>query len=205
MVAATRPATERRRRRRGRDRVATEPMTTMKEVRLAYGRDGLVARVPDDAVVVTATELPGLPDEAGAVLDVAARAGGGAAARRRRRPRRGRARAAAGRGGRGPRWRWSSPTSPGPCPTARCCPRCWPSSSGSVPAPSGSTLLCATGTHRAATPEEMVELVGPDVVARYRIHQHQAEAGGRARRGGRRSTARPSGSTAATSRPTSAS
>src|ERR1700723_51252 len=41
----------------------------MKQVRLAYGRDGIVATVPDDAVVVTATELPGLPDEAAAVLE----------------------------------------------------------------------------------------------------------------------------------------
>ena len=41
----------------------------MTDVRLAYGRDGIVARVPDDAVVVTATDLPGLADEADAVVD----------------------------------------------------------------------------------------------------------------------------------------
>src|SRR6202035_1527857 len=36
---------------------------------LAYGRHGLVARLPDDAVVVAPTDLPGLADESGAVVD----------------------------------------------------------------------------------------------------------------------------------------
>ena len=34
------------------------------------------------------------------------------------------------------------------------------------------TLLCATGTHRQATPAEMEELVGPDIVARFRLVDH---------------------------------
>jgi nickel-dependent lactate racemase len=38
-------------------------------------------------------------------------------------------------------------------------------------------LLCATGTHRSARPEEMAALVGPDVMARYRVHQHVADDG----------------------------
>ena len=36
------------------------------------------------------------------------------------------------------------------------------------------TLLCATGTHRQATSEEMAELVGPAVVGRYAIVDHDA-------------------------------
>jgi nickel-dependent lactate racemase len=36
-------------------------------------------------------------------------------------------------------------------------------------------LLCATGTHRRATAAEMRDLVGPDVVARYRIVDHDAD------------------------------
>ena len=36
-------------------------------VTLAYGHDGLRARVPDDAVVVTPTNLPPLADEAAAI------------------------------------------------------------------------------------------------------------------------------------------
>ena len=38
-------------------------------------------------------------------------------------------------------------------------------------------LVCATGTHRQATPEEMAALVGADIVARYRIHDHRADDG----------------------------
>jgi nickel-dependent lactate racemase len=38
-------------------------------------------------------------------------------------------------------------------------------------------LLCATGTHRQATPAEMAALVGPDIVRRYRIHDHDADDG----------------------------
>ena len=34
------------------------------------------------------------------------------------------------------------------------------------------TLLCATGTHRQASESEMEELVGPDIVARYAIVDH---------------------------------
>ncbi len=36
------------------------------------------------------------------------------------------------------------------------------------------TLLCATGTHRQATGAEMEELVGAEIVARYRIVDHDA-------------------------------
>jgi nickel-dependent lactate racemase len=43
--------------------------------------------------------------------------------------------------------------------------------------PASVDLLCATGTHRQATPEEMAELVGPDIVRRYRIFDHRADDG----------------------------
>ena len=42
---------------------------------------------------------------------------------------------------------------------------------GGVPAT--PTLLCATGTHRRATAAEMTELVGPDIVARFAIDDHE--------------------------------
>ena len=38
-----------------------------------------------------------------------------------------------------------------------------------------SRLLCATGTHRQATPHEMEELVGPEIVARYTIVDHDSD------------------------------
>jgi len=37
------------------------------------------------------------------------------------------------------------------------------------------TILIATGMHRPSTPDERVELVGPDIVERYRIVDHRAE------------------------------
>ena len=40
------------------------------------------------------------------------------------------------------------------------------------------TLLCATGTHRQATAAEMEELVGPGIVARYAIVDHDATGAG---------------------------
>ncbi len=38
------------------------------------------------------------------------------------------------------------------------------------------TILIATGMHRPSTPEERLELVGPEIVERYRIVDHKAEA-----------------------------
>jgi lactate racemase len=37
-------------------------------------------------------------------------------------------------------------------------------------------LLCATGTHRQATPAEMRELVGPEIMERYAIVDHDADS-----------------------------
>jgi nickel-dependent lactate racemase len=45
------------------------------------------------------------------------------------------------------------------------------------------TLLCATGTHRQATPAEMAELIGPDVLARYTVVDHDAHDGDHVRVG----------------------
>jgi nickel-dependent lactate racemase len=38
-------------------------------------------------------------------------------------------------------------------------------------------LLCATGTHRQATPAEMAALIGDDLLARYRVRDHRADDG----------------------------
>jgi len=43
--------------------------------------------------------------------------------------------------------------------------------------PERVVLLCATGTHRQATPAEMAALVGADIVSRYRIHDHDSDDG----------------------------
>src|SRR5580700_1649441 len=153
----------------------------MKEVRLAYGREGIVARVPDDAAVVTATELPGLPDEAGAVLG-ALRApveGPGLAelvgAAARTVARRGGGARPEGAGG-VPRVAVVFPDLTRPMPNRTVLPPLLAELERLGVGPAHVELLCATGTHRSATPEEMVELVGGDIAARYTVHQHRADA-----------------------------
>ena len=66
------------------------------------------------------------------------------------------------------------------------------------------SLLCATGTHRQATPAEMEELVGPGIVARYRIVDHDADQR-RTRAASARWTGPRSCCSASTWRPTCAS
>ena len=144
----------------------------MKQVRLAYGRDGIVATVPDDAVVVTATERPGLPDEAAAVLEsLRAPVQGPPLSRLVSDAARAVARHG---GGRSPRVAVVFPDITRPMPNRTVLPPLLAELEHSGIAPDHVDLLCATGTHRAATAEEMVELVGPDIVSRYAVHQHQA-------------------------------
>ena len=136
----------------------------MKEVRLAYGRRGIVASVPDDAVVVTATELPGLANEAGAVLEALgapvegpplAELLGGAARRTR--------------------VAVVFPDLTRPMPNRTVLPPLLAELERLGVGPDHVELLCATGTHRQATPDEMVELVGPEITSRYAVHQHRAD------------------------------
>jgi nickel-dependent lactate racemase len=141
----------------------------MKEVRLAYGRDGIMARVPDDSVVVTATELPGLPNEADAIL------------RALRAPVEGpplddlvKDATSAGVGSRA-RVAVVFPDITRPMPNRTVLPPLLAELERLGLGPDRVELLCATGTHRSATPDELIELVGPDVAQRYAIHQHWAE------------------------------
>jgi nickel-dependent lactate racemase len=154
----------------------------MKEVRLAYGREGIVARVPDDAVVVTATELPGLPDEAGAVLGALrspvegpplAELMAGAARHSARNGRNGANGRNGGKGG--PRVAVVFPDLTRPMPNRTVLPPLLAELERFGAGPDRVELLCATGTHRLATDDEMVELVGPEIAGRYTVHQHRAD------------------------------
>jgi nickel-dependent lactate racemase len=135
----------------------------MKEVRLAYGREGLVISVPDSAEVITPTELPGLADEEAAVLQAL------------RNPTTGpplsellgnRSRVAV-----------VFPDLTRPMPNRTVLPPLLAELERLGAGPERVELLCATGTHRQATAAEMAELVGPDIVARYRIHDHDSDDG----------------------------
>src|SRR5579864_9116945 len=140
----------------------------MKEVRLAYGRQGIVARVPDAAVVVTATELPGLPDEADAVLEALQSPVDGPPLSELVRDA---ARSTSG----APRVAVVFPDLTRPMPNRTVLPPLLAELDRLGVGPDRVELLCATGTHRQATAEEMVELVGADIAGRYAIHQHRAD------------------------------
>jgi nickel-dependent lactate racemase len=133
----------------------------MKEVRLAYGREGLVARVPDDAAVITPTELPGLPDEEGAVLEALRAPAWGPPL-------------ADLVGGRD-RVVVVFPDLTRPMPNRTVLPPLLAELERLGAGPDRVELLCATGTHRQAPAEEMVELVGAEIVARYAIHDHRGD------------------------------
>jgi lactate racemase len=129
-------------------------------VTLAYGRDGLAVDVPEDAVVILPTELPGLPDEAGAVGQALAQPQAGPAL----------AQLAA----RAERVVVVFPDLTRPMPNRTVLPPLLGQLERAGVPDAAITLLCATGTHRQASADEMAELVGPDVVARYAIVDHDA-------------------------------
>jgi nickel-dependent lactate racemase len=130
------------------------------DVDLAYGTTGLRATVPDDALVVTPTDLPGLPDERGAVID-ALRAPVAGPPLVDLVPR-------------GARVAVVFPDLTRPMPNRTVLPPLLAELERLGAGPDEVELLCSTGTHRQATPEEMAALIGDDLVARYRVHDHSA-------------------------------
>jgi nickel-dependent lactate racemase len=135
----------------------------VKEVRLAYGRQGLVARVPDEAVVISPTDLPGLADENGAVGDALRAPTFGPPL--------------AELVGRGDRVAVVFPDLTRPMPNRTVLPPLLAELARLGVGPDRVELLCATGTHRQATAAEMAELVGQDIVDRYAIHDHRSDDG----------------------------
>ena len=135
----------------------------MTEVRLAYGRHGLTVRVPDEAVVVRPRAVPALADQEGAVR------------RALREPVAGPPLAELI----GPRDHVAVvfPDLTRPMPNRTVLPPLLDELARLGAGPDRVELLCATGTHRAATPAEMEELVGPELVARYRVHDHRSDDG----------------------------
>jgi nickel-dependent lactate racemase len=130
---------------------------------LPYGSDGLAVEVPDDAVVVEPRRTPALADERGAVRSSL------------RAPRSGPVLADAAR--RGGKVVVVFPDLTRPMPNTTVLPPLLAELEEAGAGPERVELLCATGTHRQATAAEMAALVGPDIAARYRIHDHVAEDG----------------------------
>ena len=132
-------------------------------VELAYGTEGRQVEVPDDATVIEPLDLPGLADQQGAVR----RALEGPLA--------------------GPslpelvagahRVVVVFPDLTRPMPNRTVLPPLLALLERSGVPDEAVTLLCATGTHRQATPSEMRELVGREIVDRYTIVDHDSEGG----------------------------
>ena len=133
------------------------------QVDLAYGVEGLTVEVPDDAVVIVPNELAALPYQAEAVR------------RALRQPTSGRPLAELAGGAE--RVAVVFPDLTRPMPNKTVLPPLLAELEAAGVPDSAVTLLCATGTHRAATPAEMEELVGPDIVARYAIVDHDSDEG----------------------------
>ncbi len=130
---------------------------------LAYGANGLDIEVPDDATVVEGAEAAALGDEAGAVRRALAAPLAGP-----------------------PLDRLVPPTGrvvvvfpdiTRPMPNTTVLPPLLDELEAAGAGPDRVELLCATGTHRQATPVEMAALVGDELLARYRVRDHRADDG----------------------------
>lgn len=131
------------------------------QVHLSYGRDGLVVDVPDDATVVRPNDLPGLADEQGAITDALRSPLNSAPLADLVRP--------------GQRVAVVFPDLTRPMPNRTVLPPLLAELERAGVASGDITLVCSTGSHRQATAAEMEALVGPEVVARYRIVDHESE------------------------------
>jgi nickel-dependent lactate racemase len=128
---------------------------------VAYGAGGLGLEVPDHAVVVQPGEPVALDDGPGAVRAALRHPAAGPALADLVRP--------------GGRVAVVFPDLTRPMPNTTVLPPLLAELEQAGAGPDRVQLLCATGTHRRATRAEMAELVGPEVIDRYPIHDHQAD------------------------------
>jgi nickel-dependent lactate racemase len=132
-------------------------------VELAYGAEGRLVEVPDDATVIEPADPSGLADQTDAVR------------RALERPLAGPSLAQLAAGAR--RVVVVFPDLTRPMPNRTVLPPLLGLLERSGIPDDAVTLLCATGTHRQATPSEMQELVGPAIVRRYAIVDHDSDSG----------------------------
>ena len=129
-------------------------------VNLAYGRTGLEVELPDDlTTVIEPTYVPGLPDQEGAIRNALRNPlGGGPTLRRLVKP--------------GQTVAISVCDVTRPMPSRTVLPVLL-RELGHVPSDQ-VTIMIATGTHRPNTPEELDEMLGPDIARSYRVVNHSA-------------------------------
>ncbi|MBI3979601.1 MAG: nickel-dependent lactate racemase [Chloroflexi bacterium] len=128
------------------------------KVELAYGRTGLTVELPDGVTVVEPQHVPAVADERAALLDALRRPRG-------TRPLRDLV---------GPNDTVAIvvPDITRPCPTDRILPPLL-DELAAVP-PESVLLINGTGMHRPSTDEELAQMLGAEVVARYRAVNHDA-------------------------------
>ncbi len=129
-------------------------------VDLAYGLHGTSVEVPEAADVILPVDAPALPDEAEAVRTALARPVAGSALR--------------ALVGSARRVAVVFPDLTRPMPNRTVLPPLLDEVAQAGVPDDRVTLLCATGTHRQAAADEMADLIGPDLVARYRVVDHDA-------------------------------
>ena len=129
------------------------------KVHLQYGRDGLDVDIPSPNVTVLAPKfIPGLPDEAAAFRSAVREAINS-------RPLRSLIRASE-------RVAVVIPDITRPFPTARVLP--WLFEELSHVRAERFTIINGTGSHRANTPEELAHMLGPKLMGRFRVVNHNA-------------------------------
>src|SRR5512136_70275 len=127
------------------------------QVKLAYGRNGLTVNFPDFAEVVTSRFVPGLPDEAAAIRDALRQPIGSPALAAKVRP--------------GDKVVIAHSDITRATPNDRILPVLLAEIEAAGVARQDITLLNALGTHRRQTASELGEMLGEDIVSRYRCIQ----------------------------------
>jgi nickel-dependent lactate racemase len=130
------------------------------QVHLAYGRHGLDIELPPDVQVVEPRYVPGLPDEAMAIRQALGDPIGAPPLRELVRP--------------GDRVVVVHSDLTRPMPNDRVLPVLLAELEDAGIRRNDITLLNALGTHRRQTPQELVEMLGQEIVDRYRCLQHDA-------------------------------
>lgn len=136
---------------------------------LAYGQAGLEIEVPNGATVVGGADAPAIEDEAGAVHR-ALRSPVSGPALDRLVPPTGRVVVV-------------FPDLTRPMPNTTVLPPLLEELAAAGAGPDRVELICATGTHRQATPAEMAALIGADLMDRYPVRDHRADDGDHVRVG----------------------
>jgi lactate racemase len=131
-----------------------------RSVRVPYGTSGLEIQLPESADVIDPVDPPALPDEAAAV-SAAARA-----------PLEGPGLGDLVAGARSVLVVFPDITRPMPNHTVL--PPLLAELESAGAGPDKVELICATGTHRRTTPDEMASLVGREILSRYAVHDHSA-------------------------------